>query len=66
MKIYVGAVEGAQAKRKKDRGETRKTLKIHGFLSFTSPSTLMFFFEGFFFESRPVYDQTQCTGAVFS
>jgi hypothetical protein len=63
VKTYVGAAE--ELRQKERQGETQKTIKIHALLSFTSPSTLMFFFEGFF-GSRPVYDQTQCTGAVFS
>jgi hypothetical protein len=46
VKIYVGAVEALRQKERQD--ETQKTIQIHGFLSFTSPSTLLFFFEGFF------------------
>jgi hypothetical protein len=54
-----------EALRKKERqDETRFTTKIDGFLSFIPPWMLMYFLAGFF-ESHPVYDQTQGSGAVF-
>jgi hypothetical protein len=62
VKIYVAGVE---ALRKKERqNETQFTTKIDGFLSFIPPWMLMYSFAGFF-ESHPVYDQTQGSGAVF-
>ncbi len=61
-KIHVVAVE---ALRKKERqNETKFTTKIDGFLSFIPHWMLMYSFAGFF-ESHPVYDQTQGSGAVF-
>jgi hypothetical protein len=36
-----------------------------GFLSFIPDWMLMYFFAGFFFQSHPMYDQTQGFGAVF-
>ncbi len=51
-----------EALRKKGRqGETQD-----GFMSFTPPLNANVIFCRFFFESHPVYDQTQGTGAVFS
>jgi hypothetical protein len=63
LKIYVAAVETAQEKERHD--ETQFTTKIDGFPSFIPCWMLMYFFAGFFFESHPVYDQTQGSGAVF-
>jgi hypothetical protein len=64
MKIYVAAVE---ALRKKERqNETQFTIKFDGFLSFIPRLMLMLmYFFARFFESHPVYDQTQGSGAVF-
>jgi hypothetical protein len=45
---------------KKKEGETQKTLKFDGFLSFTPLNA-----KGFS-EFHPVYDQTQGSGAVLS
>jgi hypothetical protein len=53
VKIYVAAGETLRKKRK--TGETQEP----------PPWMLLYFFAGFF-ESHPVYDQTQGTGAVFS
>jgi hypothetical protein len=54
------------ALRKKERyDETQFATKVDGFWSFTSCWMLMYFFVAFF-ESHPVYDQTQGSGAVFS
>jgi hypothetical protein len=63
VKIYVIAVEALRKQRK--RGWNSETIKIDGFLSFTPPWMLMYFV-AVFFESHPLYDQTQGTGAVFS
>ncbi len=52
--------------RKKERyDETQFATKVDGFWSLTSCWMLMYFFVAFF-ESHPVYDQTQGSGAVFS
>ncbi len=59
MKIYVWAVEALREKERQD--ETQFTTKIDGFFTFM----LIYFFAGFFFESHPVYDQTQGSGALF-
>ncbi len=69
VKIYVAAVE--VVRKKKRQGETQKTIKIDGFLSFFHPLLnanvhfCRFCFESCF-ESHPVYDQTQGSRAVFS
>ncbi len=63
MKIYVAAVEALRRKERQD--ETQFTTKIDGFMSFIPRWMLMFFFFQAFFESHPVYDQTQGSGAVF-
>jgi hypothetical protein len=60
VKIYVAVVEALREKKK-----TRWIIKIDGFLSFTPPWMLMYFFVGFL-ESHHVYDQTRGTGIVFS
>jgi len=64
VKIYVALVEALRKKER--RGETQKTINFDGFLSFTLSFFLMCCFAGLFFESHPVYDETQGTGAVFS
>ncbi len=52
-----------EALRKKERqDETRFTTKIDGFLSFIPLLNANVLFCRFFFESRPVYDQTQGSG----
>ncbi len=54
-----------EALRKKERqDETQFTTKIAAFLSFIPGWMLKYFFAGFF-ESHPVYDQTQGSGAGF-
>jgi hypothetical protein len=65
VKIYVTAVK---ALRKKERqGETQKIILMNDFLSFTTPAPLMLmYFFARFFQSYPVYDQTQGTGALLS
>jgi hypothetical protein len=61
VKIYVAAVE---AIRKKERhGQTQKTIKIDGL---TPTSNANVHFSRLFFQSHPLYDQTQGTGGVFS
>ncbi len=62
MKIYVAAVEALRINERQD--ETQCTTKIDRFLSFLG-CMLMYFYTGFF-ESHPVYDQTQGSGALFS
>jgi hypothetical protein len=47
---------------------TQFTTKINGFAEFQPPplnTNVLFFLQGFF-ESHPVYDQTQGSGALFS
>ncbi len=65
MKIYTATEETLRKEERQD--ETQFTTKIDGFLSFISSCMLMYFFVGvfFFFESHPVYDQTQASGVVF-
>jgi hypothetical protein len=41
-------------------------LKIDGFFSFTPPLNTIVLFGRVFLNSRPVYDQTHGSGAVFS
>jgi hypothetical protein len=64
MKIYVAAVEALRKKERQD--ETQFTTKIDGFLSFIPPLNANVLFCRFCFESHPMYDQTQGSGAVFS
>jgi hypothetical protein len=59
VKICVSAVE------KERQDETQFTTKIDGFLSFIPCWMLLYFFWRLFFESYPVYDQTQGSGAAF-
>ncbi len=60
MEIYLAAVE---AVRKKERqGETQEP---RWFSEVRSPLNANVLFRRIFFESHPVYDQTQGTGAVF-
>ncbi len=63
VKIYVTAVEALKKKERQD--ETLFTTKIDGSMSFIPCWMLMYFFEGFFLKSHPVYDQTQGSDAVF-
>ncbi len=64
MKIYVWAVEALREKERQD--ETQFTTKIDSFfLSFHPPLNANIPFLQVFFESHPVYDQTQGSGAVF-
>jgi hypothetical protein len=64
VKTYVAAVE-ALRKKKERQDETQFTTKIDGFLSFIPRWMLIYFFVQVCFESHPVYDQTQGSGAVF-
>ncbi len=51
---------------KERQDETQFTTKIDGFFEFHPPlNANVYFSAGFFFESHPVYDQTQGSGAVF-
>ncbi len=62
LNLQLGAVE---ALRKKERqNETQFTTKNDGFLSFIPPWMLIYSF-ACYFESHPVYDQIQGSGAVF-
>jgi hypothetical protein len=69
-KIYVAAVlevlrrRSGKRRKKETRDGTQFTTKIDGFLSFIPAWMLMYFF-AVFFESHPLYDQTQGSGAVF-
>ncbi len=57
---------GGAALRKEERqDETQFTTQIDGFLSFIPPLNANAMFCRFCFESHPVYDQTQGSGAVF-
>jgi hypothetical protein len=60
VKIYVAAVEAPRKKKRQD--ETQFTTKIDGFLTALNANVL---FCRVFFQSHPVYDQTQGSGAVF-
>jgi hypothetical protein len=60
MKIYVAAVEALKIKDRQD--ETQFATKIDGF---HPPLNANVLFSKVFFESHPVYDQTQGSGAVF-
>jgi len=52
---------------KEVKGETHKTLKIDGFQRVPLPTLERYCaFWQVFFESHPIYDQTQGIGAVFS
>jgi hypothetical protein len=66
VKIYVATVEAPRIKER--QVETQKTIKkIDGLLSVTSPlNANVLSFAGAFFESHPVYDQTQGTRTAFS
>jgi hypothetical protein len=50
---------------KEREGETQEPSKLMVFLVSPPPWMVMYFF-AVLFESHPVYDQTQGTGAVFS
>jgi hypothetical protein len=64
VKIYVAAVEALRKKERQD--ETQFTTKLDGFLSLYPPCLmLMYIFLEVFFESHPVYDQTQGSDGVF-
>ncbi len=63
MKIYVAAVEALRTKERQD--ETQCTTKIDGFLVSPRMHANVLLCR-FFFESHPVYDQTQGSGALFS
>ncbi len=62
-KIYVAAVEALRKKERQD--ETQFITNIDGFLSFIPPLNSNVLFWRAFFNSHPVYDQTQGSGAVF-
>ncbi len=61
VKIYVAAVEALRKKERQD--ETQFTTKFDGFLSFI-PRGMLMYFSARFFDSHPVYGQTQGSGAV--
>jgi len=61
VKIYVAAVEALMKKER--QGETQGILMVLWFHPLLNANALIC---RFFFESHPVYDQTQGTGAVFS
>jgi hypothetical protein len=63
VKICVKAVEALRQKQRQD--EISLPPKLMVFWVSPSPWILMYFFAGFFFESHPVYDQTQGCGAMF-
>jgi hypothetical protein len=59
-KIYVAA---AVEEKNKIEGETQESIN---FLSFTPRLNVDVLLCGYVYESHPMYDQTQGTGAVFS
>jgi hypothetical protein len=61
VKIYLAAVEALRNKER--QGETQEP---RWFSEVHSPLNANVLFYRIFFESHPVYDQTQGTGAVFS
>jgi hypothetical protein len=64
VKVYVAAVEVLRTNKRQD--ETQLPTKIDGFLNFTPLSFNANVLLQGSFESRPKYDKTQGSGAVFS
>jgi hypothetical protein len=66
--VQVGAVEAVRKKGREGENRIKLSLpqKIGAFLSFTSLLNANVFYCKLFFESHPILDQTQGSGAVFS